>query len=350
MSKTLVVTNDFPPRRGGIETFLFSLCQAMEPDDVVVYTARMEGSDAIDGRVGYPVVRDPSGTLLPTPAVARRVQAVAMRHACDRVVFGAAAPLGLLARGLRRHTDVEHLTGITHGHEVWWAKVPVARQLLRRIGDDVDVLTYVSEFCRKEIGPALSPTARERMRQLSPTVDKTRFHPGVDGSDWRRRLGIEPETPVVLSASRLVRRKGQDKLIAAWPGVLSVVPGARLVVVGDGPSKRRLRRLARSSGAGSSIRFVAGVPQEEMPAVYAMADVFALLCRTRLWGLEPEAFGLVFLEAAASGLTVVAGESGGAAEAAGAGSVVDALSVEMISRSIAEALSAPPAASAPPMA
>jgi phosphatidylinositol alpha-1,6-mannosyltransferase len=145
-------------------------------------------------------------------------------------------------------------------------------------------------------------------------VDARRFHPGVDGTRWRDRLGLQADAHVVLSASRLVRRKGQDTLIRSWPAVVAAAPDARLVIVGDGPSRRRLGRLARASGVGESITFVAGHPWDEMPAIYAMADIFALPCRTRLWGLEAEAFGIVFLEAAASGLRVLAGRSGGVTE------------------------------------
>ncbi len=319
MDKTLLITNDFPPRRGGIESFVFSLCADMPSERLVVYTARMAGSATVDTAVGYPVIRDRARNLLPSPRIARAVQQVARDHGCDRVLFGAAAPLALLARGLKRRAGVMHAMGLTHGHEVWWAKVPVARRLLRRIGDDLDVLTYVSEYCRREIAPALSADAATRMERLSPTVDKARFRPGLDGSVWRRRLGLADDQPVVLSASRLVRRKGHDTLIKAWPSVLRSHPGARLVIVGDGPSRARLVRLVRRTGAAESVTFVPSVSWDEMPLVYAMADVFALPCRTRLWGLEPEAFGIVFLEAAACGLPIIVGNSGGAPEAAAAG-------------------------------
>lgn len=318
MNKTLVITNDFPPRRGGIESFVFSICADFPADELVVYTATMTGSQAVDRAVAYPVIRDRARTLLPTPRVARAVQKLACDHGCDRVLFGAAAPLGLLARGLRRKSPVTQATGLTHGHEVWWAKVPVARRLLRRIGDDLDVLTYVSDYCRREIAPALSPAAAARMQRLSPPVDRDRFRPGLDATVWRRRLGLADEL-VVLSASRLVRRKGHDSLIKVWPQVVAQYPRSRLVIVGDGPSRRRLMRLVRRGGVSDSVTFVAAVDWSEMPLVYAMADVFALPCRTRLGGLEPEAFGIVFVEAAACGLPVIVGNSGGAPEAAQGG-------------------------------
>jgi phosphatidylinositol alpha-1,6-mannosyltransferase len=315
VNKTLVITNDFPPRRGGIETFVFSLCNDMPPDEVVVYTARMEGSEEFDADVDYPVIRDRARILLPTFRVGRGVRRVAREQSCDRVVFGAAAPLGLLASGLRR-AGVQEIVGITHGHEVWWAKVPIARQLLRRIGETTDYLTFVSEFCRLQISPALSRAAAGRMRRLSPAIDRNRFRPGMDRRTLRRRWGLAPERPVVLAASRLVRRKGQDTLIKAWPSVLERHPEAALLIVGDGPSKRRLVRMVRRRGLASSVIIRPSVPWDVMPHIYATADVFALPCRTRLWGLEVEAFGLVFLEASAAGLPVLVGDSGGAVEAA----------------------------------
>ena len=248
MSRILFVTNDFPTRRGGIETFILALCQHLPADEVVVYTASMPGDLEYDAELPFPVYRDPASMLLPTPAVARRVIDVMRRHGCDRVVFGASAPLGLLAPRLRR-AGARRMVALTHGHEVWWARVPVARQLLRRIGDSVDVMTYVSEWCRERIAPALSPDAAARMQRLSPGVDTDRFYPGCGGAEVRERLGIPADAPVVVCTARMVKRKGQDTLVKAWPEVLRAVPEARLLLVGDGPNRRAVERLAVGSAS-----------------------------------------------------------------------------------------------------
>ncbi|GAB2755327.1 glycosyltransferase family 4 protein [Nocardioides pakistanensis] len=315
MSRVLFVTNDFPTRRGGIETFVLALCERMDPDEVVVYTASMPGDLEYDAKLPFPVYRDPASMLLPTPAVARRVVEVMRRHDCDRVVFGASAPLGLLGRRLRR-AGARRIVALTHGHEVWWARLPMTRQLLRRIGDSVDVMTYVSQWCRERIAPALSPAAAARMVQLSPGVDTDRFYPGCGGTEVRERLGIPVDAPVVVCTARFVRRKGQDTLVRAWPDVLRELPDARLLLVGDGPDRRRIERLARRLGVSDSVIFTGSVPWDEVPAYTDAGDVFAMPVRSRLFGLEAEAFGIVFLEAAACGLPVVAGDSGGALEAA----------------------------------
>jgi phosphatidyl-myo-inositol dimannoside synthase len=313
VSRLLVVTNDFPPRRGGIESFVLALCERMPPEDVVVYTASMPGDAAYDAGLAFAVHRDPRTMLLPTPAVARRVADVLRRTGCDRVVFGAAAPLGLLAPALRR-AGAERLVAITHGHEVWWARLPGSRRLLRRIGDSVDVVTYVSEWCRDRIAPALSAAARTRMARLSPGVDPARFFPGCGGAGVRARLGIPPSAPVVVCTGRLVRRKGQDTLVRAWPAVLRAHPDAVLLLVGDGSARPLLERLVRRLGVTRSVVLTGGVAWDEVPAHTDAGDVFAMPCRTRRGGLEPEAWGIVFLEAQACGLPVVVGRSGGAPE------------------------------------
>jgi phosphatidylinositol alpha-1,6-mannosyltransferase len=313
MGRILVVTNDFPTRRGGIETFVLSLCQQLPPDEVVVYTASMPGDAEHDAALPFVVYRDPSRMLLPTPVVARRVVEVMRRHGCDRVLFGASAPLGLLAPRLRA-AGARRVVALSHGHEVWWARVPVTRTLLRRIGDSVDVYTYVSGWCRKRIAPALSPRGRTRMRRLSPGVDTARFHPGCGGAEVRRRLGIATDAPVVVCTARMVRRKGQDTLVRAWPAVLRERPDAVLLLVGDGPDRRRLERLVRSTGVGENVVLAGSVPSSEVPAYMDAGDVFAMPCRTRRLGLEVEAWGIVFVEAQACGLPVVIGDSGGAPE------------------------------------
>jgi phosphatidylinositol alpha-1,6-mannosyltransferase len=307
----LVVTNDFPPRQGGIESFVIALCERMSPEEVVVYTASMPGDRAFDTALAFPVVRDPRRTLLPTPAVGRRVTDVLRREGCDRVLFGAGAPLGLLAARLRR-SGARRIVALTHGHEVWWARAPGARRLLRRIGTEVDVLTYVSEWCRAQIAPALTVSAADRMTRLSPGDDPDRFFPGCGGVRVRARLGLGAEVPVVVCTARLGRRKGQDTLIRVWPRVRGAHPGAVLLLVGDGPSRRRLERLARP--VAGSVLLTGGVPWAEVPAYTDAGDVFAMPCRKRRAWLEAEAWCFAVLEAQACGLPVVVGRSGGAPE------------------------------------
>jgi phosphatidyl-myo-inositol dimannoside synthase len=342
VSRVLVVTNDFPPRRGGIESFVLALCERMPPGEVVVFTASMPGDREHDAGLCFPVVRDRRRLLLPTPCVRRRVAAAMHRHACDRVVFGASAPLGLLAPALRG-AGARRIVALTHGHEVWWARLPVVRRLLRRIGDTTDVLTYVSEWCRGRVSPALSPAAAARMERLSPGVDTQRFFPGCGGAEVRDRLGIASSAPVVVCTARLVRRKGQDTLLRAWPAVLRARPDAVLLLVGDGPGRRRLERLAARAKVSGSVLLTGGVPWQQVPAYVDAGDVFAMPCRTRLAGLEPEAWGIVFLEAQACGLPVVVGRSGGAPEtlaAETAGRVV--AGTDEVSRAVLDLLAREP--------
>lgn len=313
MSRTLVVTNDFPPRRGGIETFVRSLCHSLPADQVVVYTRSMPGDAAYDAGLRFPVVRDPDRLLLPTATLGDRVAGVLGRFDCDRVLFGAAAPLALLAPRLRR-AGASRVVALTHGHEVGWTRVLGVRRLMRRIGRDCDTLTYVSQWCRDQIARPLRAEDAARMVRLAPGVDTDRFYPGCGGAEVRARLGISPRVPVVVCTARMVARKGQDALIRAWPEVLGQVPEAVLLLVGDGPDRRRVQRLARRLGVAGQVVFSGSVPWREVPSYTDAGDVFAMPCRTRWWGLEPEALGIVLLEAAACGLPVVAGASGGAPE------------------------------------
>jgi phosphatidylinositol alpha-1,6-mannosyltransferase len=313
MTRTLIVTNDFPPRPGGIQAFVHNLALRRPAGSVVVYAPAWEGAAEFDADQRFPVVRHPTSLMLPVPAVLRRAGRIARAEGCDSVVFGAAAPLGLLAPALRRY-GVERFVGITHGHEAGWAQLPAARSLLRRIGDGVDVLTYLGEYTRSRMARVLSPGAAARMARLAPGVDETIFRRGAGGADVRRRHDLV-DRPVVVCVSRLVPRKGQDTLIRAWPRVLRAVPDAALLLVGGGPYRRDLERLAAAEGVESSVRCTGSVPWGELPAHYDAGDVFAMPCRTRRRGLDVEGLGIVYLEASATGLPVIAGDSGGAPDA-----------------------------------
>jgi phosphatidyl-myo-inositol dimannoside synthase len=307
--RTLLVTNDFPPRPGGIQSFVHNLAVRQPAGSVVVYASTWRGAEKFDAEQPFEVVRERTSVLLPTPAVARRAADLARSYGCDTVLFGAAAPLGLLAPGLRRRTAIDRAVALTHGHEVGWAALPGARVLLRRIARGTDVITYLGEYTRVRLARALDGLTD--LRRLAPGVDVDAFHPAVEGREVRQRLGLAGR-PVVVCVSRLVPRKGQDSLIRALPGVRRRVPDAALLVVGGGPHRSRLERLARDTGVAPHVVFTGSVPWAELPAHYAAGDVYAMPCRTRNGGLDVEGLGIVYLEASATGLPVVAGDSGGA--------------------------------------
>ena len=313
MPKVLVVTNDFPPRAGGIQSFVHALAAGLPAGSVTVYAPAWPGATEFDAAQPFPVERHPTSLMLPVPSVARRAGQLLRRDGCDTVLFGAAAPLGLLAPSLRR-AGARRLVAITHGHEAGWAVLPGARSLLRRIGDTTDSLTYLGEYTRVRVARALSPAAAARMTRLTPGVDTSAFRPGAGGAAVRERLGLGGR-PVTVCVSRLVPRKGQDTLIRAWPEVLAAVPDALLLIVGGGRYRAALARLAARTGVAGSVVFAGPVPWPELPAYYDAGDVFAMPCRTRRQGLDVEGLGIVYLEASAAGLPVIGGDSGNAPDA-----------------------------------
>ena len=312
VGRTLLITNDFPPRPGGIQQFVHNLAIRQPPGSIVVYTSRWKGWESFDAQQPFPVIREETSVLLPTPAVARRAAEIARDYGCDAVWFGAAAPLGLLAAGLRRRAGIQRAVALTHGHEVGWAALPVARAMLRRIARGVDVVTYLGEYTRVRLARAIGDLTT--LERLPPGVDTNLFRPTVDGSAVRRRYGLR-DRPVIVCVSRLVRRKGQDSLIRALPRIRQRVRDAALLIVGGGPYRSTLEVIAREEGVADHVVITGSVPWSDLPSYYAAGDVFAMPCRTRRGGLDVEGLGIVYLEASATGLPVVAGDSGGAPDA-----------------------------------
>ena len=347
MPRVLVVTNDFPPRPGGIQTFVHRLASHLPPDDVVVFTSTWKGSQAFDAAQPFCVERIRGSVMLPTPAVTYRAKELAKAHECTAVWFGAAAPLGLMGAALRRGTPVQRVVASTHGHEVGWAMLPGSRQVLRRIGRRVDVVTYLGEYTRSRLEPAFG--SHPEFARLPSGVDTDLFHPGHPGRDEiRQRHGLG-DRPVVVCVSRLVPRKGQDVLIRALPAIRARVPEAALLIVGGGPHRSKLAELAREHGVESAVAITGSVPWGELSAYYAAGDAFAMPCRDRLGGLEVEGLGIVFLEASATGLPVVAGRSGGSPDAVlegETGYLVDGRSVTEVAEAVAGLLEQPERAAA----
>ena len=263
MTRVLLLTNDFPPRRGGIQSYLEAFVGELlhaGTHDLTVYAPTWKDCADYDRRAadaGYRIVRHPTTLMLPEPTVAGRMRDLIDEHGIDTVWFGAAAPLALLGP-LARRAGAGRIVASTHGHEVGWSMLPVARSALRRIGEDADVITYVSDYTRGRFAAAFG--RRACLERLSPGVDIERFAPdSVARAELRVRYGLG-DRPVVLCLSRLVPRKGQDMLIRAFDQIRRRVPGAALVIVGGGPYRADLEKLARRAGVTEDVVFTGGVP------------------------------------------------------------------------------------------
>jgi phosphatidyl-myo-inositol dimannoside synthase len=346
MTSVLFVTNDFGPRAGGIETFIIGLIERLPKGSVVVYTSSQPDTDSYDAQwladFGVKVIRDRQRILLPTPRVARAVGALSREGKMQVACFGAAAPLGLLAPTLRR-AGVKKIVALTHGHEVWWAKVFPFSLAMSRIGRSVDVITYLGDFTRNAISRSLPASAQESMVRIAPGIDVEHFSPEADGSELRTELGLDSKR-VIISVGRLVHRKGQDRLIQAMPEIVKTIPNAHLVLVGQGPYREKLESFVRECGVNDHVSFIGRIAYKELPRYFRIGDVFAMPSRSRFRGLEVEGLGIVYLEASACGLPVIAGNSGGAPDAVlegKTGLVVDGTDVAAIAKACIELLSDP---------
>jgi phosphatidylinositol alpha-1,6-mannosyltransferase len=262
---------------------------------------------------GVRVIRDKSKVLLPTPRVASAVRKILRHESIGTVFFGAAAPLGLLSHGLRR-AGAKRIVALTHGHEVWWAKVWPFSWAMRRIGSGVDNLTYLGDFTRTQISRALTDSAASAMVKIAPGIDTDHFAPRADAKALRAELGLT-EKKVIVSVGRLVHRKGQDTLVESMPQILSQIPDAHLLFIGEGPYKEYLVKRAAELKVSDAITFIGRIQYAELPRYICVGDIFAMPSRSRLAGLEVEGLGIVYLEASACGLAVVGGKSGGAPDA-----------------------------------
>jgi len=317
MEKILCITNDFGPRAGGIESFVIGLIERFPKNTVVVYTSSQSDSQPFDDawkrNYGVEVIRDRYTVLLPTFRVGRSVRRIVSERKIENIFFGAAAPLAILAQGLRR-SGARRIVALTHGHEVWWAKLWPFRIALKRIGSGVDYLTYLGEFTKDAICPALAEPDRAKLVRIAPGIDTDHFAPQVDASTLRQSLGLS-EKKVIISVGRLIHRKGQDVLIQALPEIARAVPDVHLLFVGEGPYKSELDKLISDLGISDRVSFIGRVNFAELPKYLCAGDIFAMPSRSRLGGLEVEGLGIVYLEASACGLAVIGGISGGAPDA-----------------------------------
>jgi phosphatidylinositol alpha-1,6-mannosyltransferase len=307
--KHLLVTNDFPPKIGGIQSVLWEWWRRLPSDDFAVLTSPYQGAAQFDSAQPFRIERTPEAVLLPHPWMVRRIDDLARDVGAELVVLDPAVPLGLVGPSLRLPYDV-----VLHGAEVTVpGRLPGTKQalgnVLRRARHIVSAGEYAARAAEQAAGRSLPVTI------VPPGVDVERFHPLDDASrrDARMRFGLPVKAELIVSISRLVPRKGFDVAIEATALLAPHRPDLVLAIAGSGRDERRLRQLAAERQA--PVRFLGRVPNGDLPSLYGCADIFAMVCRSRWGGLEQEGFGIVFVEAAACGVPQVAGESGGAAEA-----------------------------------
>lgn len=305
----LLVTNDYPPKMGGIQNYLWELWRRQPAEETVVLTRPHPGDETFDERQNHWIVRTEQRLILPEPWLRSEIRSMVEAVGIDLVLFDPAVPAGLLGPRLGLPYGL-----ILHGAEVTIpGRIPGSRQLLgdtlRKSELVITAGAYSTQEAERAAGQELPVVV------VPPGVDTDRFRPLTDQQHHKTRAayGLRPDQPVIVSVSRLVPRKGMDVTIQAAGLLKEQHPDLVLLIAGRGRDRRRLERLAASCGA--PVRFLDAVPDEDLPALYGMADIFAMLCRVRWGGLEQEGFGIVFLEAAAAGVPQVAGKSGGAAEA-----------------------------------
>ena len=337
--RTLLVTNDFPPRVGGIQRTLEALWKELPPDQASVLAPMWDGAQAFDAAAPYTIVREPSEFIWPTPATAARLDEIVASLGIEVVLFGDAFPLAALGPRLAKR-GTPYLVA-AHGFDYWLSVMPGAHTMMRYMTSGASrVPVMCSEFIARTVRTAVP--AAVPVSILYPGADLRVFHPELPTADLRERLGVG-DRPLVVCVSRLVARKGQDVLILGIPRIRRQVPDATLVIVGGGPYEQELRSLAADAPEGSVV-FAGQVPEEDLPRYYAMGDVFAMPCRSRLAGMEVEGWGNVFIEASACARPIVVGDSGGARETVVVGEtglLVDGKDVDQVADAIAELLADP---------
>jgi phosphatidyl-myo-inositol dimannoside synthase len=301
--RLLVITNDFPPRLGGIENYTYSLVRRW-PDEVTVVTRHEVGAEEFDAAQTFEVLREPVGTLLPTPDLFRRLSSLISQRGIEAVHFPSGLPLGIMGRRL----GVPYALSVHGGEFLLASRLPTVRNLLKMVCRGGSVILPESSFAETLVRRFLGDEVR--LRRVTCGVEPHRF-----GRQAAPPAEVVSEGPVIISVSRLVPRKGVRTLIRCLPLIHRSHPDAHLLIVGGGPDLDRLKRLARIDRVESSVTFAGPQPWNEMPRYYSAGDIFALPTRSRFWGTETEGLPLVYVEAAAAGLPLVGGDVGGVSDA-----------------------------------
>ena len=316
----LLVTNDYPPKVGGIQSYLWEIYRRLPQEEVTVLCTPYENCEAFDVKQTHKIIRTKQRVLLPTPQLAKEIQSIIKKRNIDFVLFDPAVPVGMLGPKIGTPYGV-----ILHGAEVTIpGRIPGLRQILRKVLRNSQLVVTAGQYSTEEAERAAKTSLPVVI--VPPGVDDKRFRPLTPQQRVyaRSKYNLNEADEVILTLSRLVPRKGMDVLIKACADLKASRPRLKLLIAGTGRDQRRLENIAKRKEA--PVTFLGHIPDEDIPNLYGLADLFSMLCRVRWGGLEQEGFGIVFLEAAAAGIPQLAGKSGGAGEA-----VLEAMTGKVVS-------------------
>tara|TARA_S200000501_G_scaffold369418_2_gene408827 strand:+ start:8549 stop:9688 length:1140 start_codon:yes stop_codon:yes gene_type:complete len=329
----LLVTNDYPPKVGGIQSYLWEIYRRLPQDEVTVLCSAYENSENFDAEQNHKIIRAKQRVLFPTAKLANAIRNVIADHKIDFVMFDPAVPVGILGPKIGTPYGV-----ILHGAEVTIpGRIPGLKQMLRKVLLNAELVVTAGEYSTKEAERAAK--SKLPVVIVPPGVDEKRFKPLTleERNSARSSFGLNQKDEIILTLSRLVPRKGMDVLIKACAELQKSRPNLKLLIAGTGRDRQRLETITKQKKA--PVTFLGYVQDQDIPSLYGMADIFSMLCRVRWGGLEQEGFGIVFLEAAAAGIPQIAGKSGGAEEAVLHEETGKVIQNPKDSKSVAEAIS-----------
>ena len=307
--KHLLVTNDFPPKIGGIQNLLYEWWRRLPSESFAVLTSPYSGSKQFDAAQSFEIRRTREPVLLPHPLMVHKINKMAKQFGAELVVLDPALPLGLIGPNLNLPYAV-----VLHGAEIVVpGRLPVVSRLLSRVLNNAELIIASGSYPAAEASRVCRSS--KRIEVITPGVDIQRFKvlSSEQRIEARKQFGVAEDAELIVGISRLVPRKGFDVLIRAVARLAIEFPKLRLIVGGDGRDRARLERIARE--LMSPTTFLGRVSDDDLPKLYGCADINAMLCRSRWMGIEQEGFGIVFAEAAACGVPQIAGRSGGASDA-----------------------------------
>jgi phosphatidylinositol alpha-1,6-mannosyltransferase len=339
MKKILIATIEFPPQRGGVANYLAGLIGALPPDKAAVLAPKMAGVEQFDGGKPYKIYRKNLVSHLPFVwpkwlLTIWHLWRTARREKAEAILVGQVLPVGTAAYFLNKIFVLPYFVSC-HGMDILTAaESPRKKKLMSKIFEQASGIIANSEFTKKELIGLAVP--ENKITVIYPCPGKEEGIGREKVEEIRKKLGLA-DKKIILTVGRLVARKGQDKVIEAMPKILEKIPNAIYVIVGNGPEREKLQVL--SSKFQDNILFAGELSEAKKIAFYQLCDVFAMV--PRQIGPDVEGFGTVYLEANRFNKPVIAGRSGGVAEAVAdgvTGLIVEPENINQIAEAVIKVL------------
>lgn len=323
MKRTLLLTQFFPPEKGGIQNYLYNICKNLPSDKTFVFSSTPHKKEILEFDQSQPfkIYRNNSQEIyqklhLTSLSIYKETSKIVKENNIEKIFLGHFyIPYVITALILKKFKNIPY-TIFTHGLEILETKnSPKSSYILKLCLKNAQNIIVTTDYLKnKIINKYYNLDLNKKIIKVPPGVNSGFFQPNLNTSSLKNKLDLKNKK-IIFTCGRLVKRKNHQLVIKALPEILKKIPNAIYLIAGIGPEEKQLKKQVEELNLENQVKFLGEIKNKDLPLYYNLADIF---CMPSLYNEETgdiEGFGMVFIEAQACGTPTIGSNTGGIPDA-----------------------------------